>query len=119
MEAPKPTIARARRLRRMMTPPELRLWAALRGGKVGALRFRRQHPIGSYILDFYCADARLAVEVDGEGHWRGDQPELDARRDGWMARRGIETLRIEAPDVRDDLEGVVHRIVAAALPRIG
>ena len=118
MEAPRPTIRLARRLRRQMTPPELRLWAALRGRAHGALIFRRQHPMGPFVLDFYCAEARLAVEVDGEGHWRGDEPARDARRDLWFARRGVETLRIEAPDVRDDLEGVIERIAAAARARL-
>jgi very-short-patch-repair endonuclease len=118
MDAPKPTVRLARRLRRRMTPPELRLWAALRGRSSGTLRFRRQHPVGPFVLDFYCAEARLAVEVDGEGHWRGDEPARDAVRDDWFARRGVCTLRIEAPDVRDDLEGVLERIAAVALARL-
>jgi very-short-patch-repair endonuclease len=81
MDAPKRTIAFARELRRRMTPPELRLWVALRGRAADGLRFRRQHPLGPYILDFYCDVAKLAVEVDGEGHWLGDQPSRDDRRD--------------------------------------
>ena len=118
MDAPERTIAFARQLRRRMTPPELRLWTALRRGSAAGLKFRRQHPIGPYVLDFFCVAAGLAVEVDGEGHWRGDQPEQDARRDAWLMRQGVETLRIEAPAVRDDLEGVVARIVEAAAGRI-
>ena len=119
MEAPQPTIRFARLLRRRMTPPELRLWAVLRGRSLADLRFRRQHPVGSFVVDFYCVEAKLAVEVDSEGHWRGDQPLMDARRDAWCARRGIETLRIEATDVGDDLEGVVERFASAARARIG
>ena len=64
----------ATRLRRAMTPPEIALWLALRRNDAG-LRFRRQYPAGPYVLDFYCAPARLAIEIDGEVHARGDRPE--------------------------------------------
>ena len=74
----------AKRLRQQMTPPEIALWLALRRDGAG-LRFRRQHPAGQYVLDFYCAPARLAIEVDGEAHARGDRPERDATRDAWLA----------------------------------
>lgn len=63
----------AKRLREEMTPPEIALWLALRKNDAG-LRFRKQHPAGTYILDFYCAPAMLAIEVDGEAHARGDRP---------------------------------------------
>ena len=114
MHAPKPTIEIARRLRRHMTPPEARLWMALRKRAGGGLRFRRQHPIGPYVLDFYCASAKFAVEVDGFAHVTGDHPERDLRRDAWLAVRGIRTLRIDARDVRDELDGIVGLIVATA-----
>jgi hypothetical protein len=68
MDAPRPTKDFARALRKRMTPPEIGLWLGLRGGQVGGLRFRRQHPIGRYVLDFYCVEIGLAVEVDGDGH---------------------------------------------------
>jgi very-short-patch-repair endonuclease len=97
-----------------MTPPKARLWMALRKRAGGGLRFRRQHPIGPYVLDFYCVSARLAVEVDGFVHITGDHPERDLRRDAWLAVRGIRTLRIDARDVRDELDGVVGLIVATA-----
>jgi very-short-patch-repair endonuclease len=114
MEAPRETIELAKRLRREMSPPETRLWTALRGRKADGLRFRRQHPIGPYVLDFYCDSARLAVEVDGHAHLMGDRPRRDERRDAWLAARGIRSLRIDARDVRDELDGVVDLIVAAA-----
>jgi very-short-patch-repair endonuclease len=114
MDAPKLTVKRARSLRQTMTPPELRLWAVLRAKAQDGLRFRRQHPLGPYILDFYCHKARLAVEVDGEGHGFGDQPQRDERRDRWLAQRGVRTLRIAAVDVRDNLDGVVDAVVLAA-----
>jgi very-short-patch-repair endonuclease len=117
MHAPEATIELARRLRRQMTPPEARLWVALRRRQADGLRFRRQHPIGPYVLDFYCDSAKLAVEVDGFAHVTGDHPQRDARRDEWLAVRGIRTLRIDARDVRDELNGVVGLIVNVARGR--
>ena len=84
MRAPPVTIQRARGLRRRMTLPEVVLWTALRQGRLAGLRFRRQHPVGPYILDFYCSRARLAVEVDGAGHDQPDQLRHDARRGDWL-----------------------------------
>ena len=114
MDAPPRTRELARGFRRALTPPEARLWVALRGKQLAALKFRRQHPIGPFVLDFYCDSARLAVEVDGEGHWLGDQPERDQRRDLWMTRHGIRTLRIPAIEVRDNLDEVIRRIATEA-----
>jgi very-short-patch-repair endonuclease len=114
MHAPEDTIRRARRLRRELTPPEARLWMALRRRQAAGLYFRRQHPIGPYVLDFYCDSARLCVEVDGFAHVTGDHPRRDERRDAWLADRGVRTLRIDARDVRDELDGVVGLIVAMA-----
>ena len=88
----------ARRLRRDMTLPEVILWQALRK-QANGLKFRRQHPSGVYILDFFCSDARLAIEVDGEAHNRGDRPARDEARDAWLRAAGVETLRIPASDV--------------------
>ena len=114
MDAPKHAVARARELRKAMTPPEARLWLALRGQAQAGLRFRRQHPIGPFILDFYCDSARLAVEGDGEWHALGGQPRRDERRDAWMERNGIVTLRIPAIEVRNNREGLVAAIVTVA-----
>jgi very-short-patch-repair endonuclease len=114
MQAPEATVRRARQLRRDMSPPEARLWMALRGKQADGLRFRRQHPLGPFVLDFYCDSVRLAVEVDGFAHVTADRPQRDARRDDWLAARGVRTLRIDARDVRDELDGVVGLIVAAA-----
>ena len=96
-----------------MTPPEARLWHFLRGHKQG-LKFRRQHPIGPFILDFYCPAAKLAVEVDGAGHDHPDQMARDARRTAWLNRRGIRVLRVAALDIRDHLDWVLQRIRAMA-----
>ncbi|WP_291875672.1 endonuclease domain-containing protein [Caulobacter sp.] len=82
-----------------MSKPELNLWHALRRGGLNDLKFRRQHPVGPYVLDFYCASLRLAVEVDGYDHCLGSRPRRDATRDQWLVAIGIRTLRIPARDV--------------------
>ena len=110
MEAPKATVQRARSLRRRMTPPEARLWVALRRKAVEGWRFRRQHPFGSYVLDFYCDRAKLAVEVDGQAHFLHGNPERDALRDEWVAAQGVRTLRLSASLIRDDLDAAVRMI---------
>ena len=113
------TVEMARDLRRRLTPPEARLWFAIKGGKLDGLKFRRQHPIGPYVLDFYCAAAKLAVEVDGQGHDHPDQIATDARRTAWLAAQGIEVIRIAAEDVRVNLDGVQEAILSAVRTRKG
>jgi very-short-patch-repair endonuclease len=100
-----------------MTLPDVVLWrAALRRAAVGDLRFRRQHPIGPYILDFYCPKARLAVEVDGAAHDLPQQAAHDAQGAAWLREQGIRVLRVPAGDVlRDEaLDGVLDTIIAMA-----
>src|SRR4051794_12876104 len=101
MRAPSITIERARLARRQMTPPEVIVWQGLRGNKLDGLRFRRQHPIGPYILDFYCSKARLAVEIDGRDHDFAERVRHDERRTAWLIKQGIRVLRIPARDVLD------------------
>ena len=105
-----PTNQRARVLRSDMSLPEVLLWQALRA-RPGGWKFRRQHPSGPYVADFYCHEARLVVEVDGEAHNRGDRPKRDADRDTWFAQRGIRVARLTARDVPADLDSVVTAIV--------
>lgn len=116
MRAPKDTFDRARRQRREMTLPEVLLWRALRRKALDGLRFRKQHAMGKCILDFYLPSSRLAIEVDGQAHDRGDNPVRDARRDAWLAGRGVKVLRVPATDVLDEdrLEGVLLAIAEAA-----
>ncbi len=111
MPPPRKTVERARKLRREMTLPEIVLWRWMKGRPEG-LRFRHQHPLGFYSLDFYCPAAKLAIEVDGEAHERGNQPARDEGRDVWVASRGIRTLRIAAAEVMGDLDAVTRLIVA-------
>lgn len=118
--APKPktgTIRNARRLRKDMSLPEVLLWRELRK-RPGGLKFRRQHGSGPFVLDFFCSDARLAIEVDGFAHDTGDRPARDSARDAWFAKAGIATLRIPARDVLQDIEPVLEGILAAAVARL-
>jgi very-short-patch-repair endonuclease len=78
------------------------------------LKFRKQHPVGPYVLDFYCHGAGLCVEVDGASHGVGGRPERDARRDGWLAAKGVRTLRISASLVLNEVDDAVRMIVDAA-----
>lgn len=109
---------RARRFRAALTPPEARLWVHLRKHQLRDLGFRRQHPIGPYILDFFCARASLAVEVDGATHDTEEQMRHDQRRTRWLAGRGIRVIRIAARDVRDELDGVLTFIAREAADRL-
>lgn len=100
-----------------MTPPEAALWAYLRGRSPDRPTFRRQHPIGPYILDFYCSATRLAVEIDGRIHELGDNPEHDRRRTAWLAEQGIEVFRTPASDVLQNAAEVARNILDLARSR--
>jgi very-short-patch-repair endonuclease len=113
MDAPNETRDFAKTLRRKLTLPEGLLWRAIKGRKLDGLHFRRQHPIGPYVLDFYCDSAKLAVEVDGQSHGFGDRPERDERRDTWLADKGIRTLRLSAELVLHDLDDATNTIRGA------
>src|SRR5437868_5030490 len=104
------SVLRARSLRRSMTLPEGVLWQVLRHRPEG-LKFRRQHPIGRCIVDFYCSAAGLVIEVDGESHSMGEHPERDIRRDQWLRGRGLRVLRFNATDVMRDTQSVVTAIL--------
>jgi very-short-patch-repair endonuclease len=116
MRAPSKTVVRAGQLRRKMSLPEGLLWRALRGKRLADLRFRRQHPIGPYILDFYCPMHRLCVEVDGAGHDFLERALRDERRDAWLNDQGIRVVRFRAADVLDErnLDNVAAAILIAA-----
>ena len=120
MRAPSNTVARARRLRRAMTLPEAILWRELRRRTLAGFRFRRQHPVGPYVLDFYCPEARLALEVDGAAHDHPIRAAQDDHRTAWLAGRGIRVLRLPARDVLrgDDAEHVLPTIEAACAERV-
>jgi very-short-patch-repair endonuclease len=102
--------ARARQLRREMTPAERQLWNGLRGWKLG--RSRRQHPLGRFILDFYCPTARLCVEVDGGVHDDPLQADRDVARGTALAALGIRVLRFRNDEVLQHPRTVLRRIEA-------
>jgi very-short-patch-repair endonuclease len=97
----------ARRLRRQLSPPEVLLWTRLRGIKP---RIRRQHPIGPYVADFFCAAARIVLEGDGEQHGFGNRPERDEARQQWLEAQGLTVIRIPAGDVLRDPDQVADAI---------
>jgi very-short-patch-repair endonuclease len=119
MRAPPATIAAARRLRRNLSPPEAMLWTRLRARTPGMPTFRRQHPIGPYVLDFFCAGAKLAIEIDGTSHDTADRPERDLRRDAWLESQGVKVMRIAAGDVLRSPNDAADSIVRTALAMIG
>jgi very-short-patch-repair endonuclease len=94
-----------------MTDPERVLWSLLRRNHLG-LHFRRQHPIGRFVLDFYCAGARLCVELDGPVH--ADQVEADAHRTAWLASEGIRVLRFSIAEIEARPAAVLAAIAQAA-----
>ena len=111
-----PIVHTARKLRRGMSLPEGLLWRALRQRPDG-VRFRRQHLLGDYVLDFYCSAARLAVEVDGRAHEHGDGAVRDVRRDAWLAERGITCVRVTAAEVLADPAAVAAGVAQRAVLR--
>ena len=104
------SVWQGRKLRRGMTAPESTLWGQLRLRPSG-FKFRRQHPSGPYIFDFFCRDAALAIKVDGMARDLGGNPQRDIQRDAWAQGQGIITLRFRADDVQCELEAVVMAIV--------
>lgn len=98
-----------RQLRREMTSTERLLWSKLRN-KGSGFKFRRQHPIGPYIVDFYCREAHLVVEVDGEPHFTEEARAYDMKRDEYMRALGLDILRFTTQDVRQNLPGVLLAI---------
>jgi len=95
-----------------MTPTETILWEALRGRRLGGLRFRRQQVVDGFIVDFYCDAARLVIEVDGEVHQ--DQQGHDAARDQILAEQGLRTVRFTNDEVEQSLNRVLDQIVVLA-----
>ncbi len=84
----------------------------------GMPAFRRQHPIGPYVLEFYCAKARLAVEIDGMSHDVEDRPQRDARPDAWLRAQGVTVCRIAAADVLSGLDDAADGIMRLAMEMI-
>jgi len=102
----------AKQLRRAMTPEERVLWSSLRNNALAGLHFRRQQVIAGFIVDFYCASARLAIEVDGAVHM--GRQDYDAERDRVLSESGVRTLRLKNESITQDLAGALRRIAKEA-----
>jgi very-short-patch-repair endonuclease len=111
-----PQVASARRLRRDATDVENRLWYHLRARQVANAKFRRQEPIGPYVVDFCCVEAKLVVELDGGQH--ADRQQQDQQRSAFLNKCGFRVLRFWNHDVLQNIEAVVEQIAATvrALP---
>jgi very-short-patch-repair endonuclease len=106
-------ILRARQLRRRQTEAEKLLWSHLRARRLGGYKFRRQHPVGPYIVDFYCEAARLVVEVDGGGHNEPRQRVYDQRRTMSLEELGLRVMRFWNNEVLVHTEAVLEAILSA------
>jgi very-short-patch-repair endonuclease len=108
-------VQRARELRRNPTDTERKLWHHIRDKQIESFRFRRQRPIGKYIVDFICLEANLVIELDGGQH--ADQQQCDAERTKYLTSQGLHVLRYWNNDVMQNIEGVLKDIRAALMQR--
>ncbi|PJJ53349.1 endonuclease domain-containing protein [Hymenobacter chitinivorans] len=102
-----------RQLRRHLTPAEALLWRTLQRSQLAGRKFRRQHSIGSYIVDFYCPAEKLVVELDGAGHFTVSGEAHDVERTAYLNKQGIQVLRFENKLVLEQMDGVLAGIEAA------
>jgi very-short-patch-repair endonuclease len=110
-------IARARTLRRKATWAEKLMWSWLRNRRFNGWKFRRQHPMGAYTIDFFCEDARLAIELDGSGHTRPDKLAHDHQREQFLNRIGIKVLRYPNARLRREKQSIRDAIFKALQER--
>ncbi len=106
-----------RKFRKEPTTAEKFLWKCLRNRQLNGLKFRRQHPLGRYIADFYCAEAGLVIELEGGVHGNWEQKEYDQVRKEELEARGLQVLRFRNQEVLKRSERVLAKIVAAASER--
>ena len=109
-------IAHARQMRREPTPAEAILWEALQGRKLGGLKFRRQHPVNAYILDFWCSACKLVVELDGSVHESSETRAHDEMRQHHLEEAGYTVLRFRNEEVLENLPTVLNIIRAMSTP---
>jgi very-short-patch-repair endonuclease len=109
-------VNRARSLRQEETLAEKRLWLSLRNRQLVGLKFRRQHPYGQFILDLFCVERQLAVEVDGDVHLDPERAAHDAERSEFLAQRGVRVLRFTNEEVEQHLPAVLRKIIDATSP---
>ncbi|OUJ74982.1 cytosine methyltransferase [Hymenobacter crusticola] len=101
-----------RTLRSNLTPAEALLWKALQRGQLAGRKFRRQHGIGPYIVDFYCSAEKLVIELDGAGHFTASGEAQDAERDADLQKLGFQVLRFENKLVLQDINSILAAIEA-------
>jgi very-short-patch-repair endonuclease len=110
------SVRQARSFRKRPTDAERRLWFHLRNRELLGFKFRRQHPLGNRILDFYCEEAKLAVELDGSGHYYDLKREDDLDREIELYEKGVRILRFSNSDVLENVDGVLNLIIYAIDP---
>ena len=113
---PPDNIPRARQLRQDQTPPEVVFWSRVKAHRLHGLKFRRQHPLGPYVADFYCSEAQMVIELDGSTH--AHRVATDRARDAWMHDRGILVVRIPVWKLSKDPDWIVARVGQMAVDRI-
>ena len=104
------TFRLAKMLRKNMTEAEILLWNELKSNKLDGYKFRRQHPIGRFIVDFYCHKAKLVIELDGEIHQEPDVAENDINREKEITDLGIRVLRFSNTDIKNKMKRTLDRI---------
>jgi len=102
--------ANAKDLRANLTEAEEKLWKSLRGNKLEGYKFRRQHPLGLYIVDFYCHSLKLAIEIDGEYHFTEKQKLMDDNRTKEIEFQGVNVIRFTNQEVMNDITQVIEKI---------
>jgi very-short-patch-repair endonuclease len=105
-----------RRLRSNMTGPEAQLWSRLRARQLQGLKFRRQHGIGPYIVDFYCPEQSLVIEVDGDSHADANQILKDRQREKYLQSLGLHVIRYINDDILRNLDGVMEDLAERLSP---
>src|SRR5688572_16152409 len=106
-------LQRSRDMRHPLTPAEKKVWDRVRTQQLG-FKIRRQHPIGRFIVDFYCTKAKLVIEIDGDTHAELDQAEYDQARTAWLEAQGYRVIRFQNAEVHKNLEAVMAAICEAA-----
>ena len=106
----KETLLKSKDLRRSLTPEEAVLWSQLKAHKLNGSKWRKQHPVEPYILDFYCASAKLCIELDGQSHYTFHGSREDDIRTQFLNSKGIRVIRFENRLIWDNLQGVLDII---------
>jgi len=113
-----PTVRQfARELRQPQTPAEATLWQHLRNRNL-VYKFRRQYPVDFFIIDFYCAQAKLLIEIDGESHLKKGQQDYDQARTQYLEALGYKVLRLSNNDIRYNIQAVIAKIIEEVEARI-